>query len=69
MELFANEIEVPVEQTERYWAASADLINVVTDIEAFASHHPDAPADDAELLQLRRRLRAVGARLTELSLE
>lgn len=69
MELLANEIEIPVEQTERYWSASADLINVVTDIETFAVQNPDAAADDAQLLQLRHRLRRIGARLAELALD
>lgn len=69
MELFANDVEVPTERTQGYWDISADLITLVADIEMFAENNPGAGADDAEMVLLRRRLRTIGARLRELSLE
>ncbi len=69
MELFANDVEVAPERTQEYWDVSADLITLVSDVEAFEAEYPDADNDDFDLLHLRRRLRLIGARLTTLSLE
>ncbi|GAC1325520.1 MAG: hypothetical protein NVSMB22_15460 [Chloroflexota bacterium] len=69
IELFASDVEVPVDRTERYWRISADLITLVADIETFAAAYPDASNDNPSVLGLRRRLRQVAASLAELSLE
>jgi hypothetical protein len=63
LELLAEEVDVPPERLEAYWDISADLLNLVADIEAYqarAGHpEPDAP----ELLALRRRARQIASRL------
>jgi hypothetical protein len=52
-----------------YWALSADLLVLVTDVDDFSASHPDAEADDPQLLALRHRARELGARLSLLQLE
>ncbi len=69
MELLANEVEPPVNRIEAYWAVSADLITLASDVEILAIEDPEATNDDSRLLSLRRRLRVIGANLAELSLE
>lgn len=69
IELLASEVEVPTERVQEYWIASADLITLVGDIERYGQEQPDAAATDPEMIELRRRLRDVAARLSELSLE
>lgn len=69
IELLANEVDVPIERMERYWAISAELITLASDIETFAVERPDAGSDDPEMLLLRRRLRRIGSDLSELAME
>ena len=69
MELFANDIEIPIERTQEYWDVSAELITLVVEIEAFVEANPGARADEPDMLQLRHRLRSIGSRFAELSLE
>jgi len=69
IEMLANEVDVPIERTERYWGISAELITVVAEIENFAAENPEAVIDDPEMLVLRRRLRRIGSDLAELSIE
>lgn len=66
LELLADESDVPPDALPAYWEIAADLITLVGDIEAFSAANPNAGYDQPELLQLRRRLRAVGARLVAL---
>lgn len=69
MELLANEIDVAPDRLQDYWAASTDLITLVTDIEEFAAATPSARADDPQLLLLKRRVRDIAARLEEMALD
>ena len=67
LELLADETEVAPDALPAYWDIAADLITLVADIEAFGAAHPDAGYDQPELLQLRRRLREISARLINIS--
>lgn len=66
MELLANEIEVPPERLQEYWNVSAELINLVSDIELFGEENPHAEPDDVRVKQLRRRVRIIASHLTSL---
>ncbi|HZS94613.1 MAG TPA: hypothetical protein VFA78_07440 [Chloroflexota bacterium] len=66
LELLADESDVPPDALPTYWDIAADLITLVADIEAFSAASPSAGYDQPELLQLRRRLREVSARLVAL---
>lgn len=66
LELLANEAEVPSDRIQEYWALAADLITLSVDIVDFQLRSPDAGYEDPEMLALRRRLRDVGARLSQL---
>ncbi|GAC1471356.1 MAG: hypothetical protein PVSMB7_23040 [Chloroflexota bacterium] len=63
MELLANEADVPIDRMQDYWTLSADLITLVTDIEAYQIEHPDAGYDDPVMFTLKHRLRNVASRL------
>ncbi|MGH2449165.1 MAG: hypothetical protein ACRDFS_11275 [Chloroflexota bacterium] len=67
VELVATEADVPPENLPVYWDVSADLISLMADIEEVSVRSPDLPADDPEVLALRRRLRQIVSRLAELS--
>jgi len=67
LELLASEAEIPVERVQEYWAISADLVTLVMDIEAYLDAHPQATYEDTEMVDLRRRLRNVASRLSELT--
>jgi hypothetical protein len=69
MELLANEIEVPPNRLQEYWRLSADLINLVADIEEQRECQAENATDDAQLLELRRRMRELAARSVELMLD
>lgn len=67
MELLATEAEVPTERVQDYWNVSADLISLVLDIEGYLGSRPDATDAEAEMVDFRRRLRAIAVRLAELT--
>lgn len=69
MELLADEIEVSPGDLQRYWDVSADLITLATDIEEYGAMNPGAGYEEPEMLDYRRRLRGIAARLGELALE
>ena len=48
---------------------AADLITLVSDIEAFEAANPDAGYDEPEMLALRRRVRGIASRLAQFSSE
>jgi hypothetical protein len=66
LELYASEIDVNIPDMQDYWSASTELVALAVDIEAFAGERPDAPADDPEMFALRRRLRTLAARFSQL---
>ena len=69
IELLASQAEVPADRLQEYWSVSAELLTIVLDVEELqVSNEGDSEGDPA-VQDLRRRLRAVAARLTELSLE
>jgi hypothetical protein len=65
IELLAEETEVVAGRLEDYWNASADLINLVVEIDELGASAA-ATSDEARLLELRRRLRGIAARLVEM---
>jgi hypothetical protein len=69
IELLADDADIPPEKLQDYWNLSAELMNLVVDIEEQKAEWPAAPADDPSLVELRHRLRSVAARLAEMSLE
>jgi hypothetical protein len=69
LELLAEEADVPPSHTQEYWAVAAELISLATDVEEFQRLHPAAGYDEPEMLMFRRRIREIGARLSELALE
>jgi hypothetical protein len=69
MELLADEIDIPFERVQEYWALSADLITLVADIEQLQSAEPRLSYEDPRLFELRHRLRQVAARLGALETE
>lgn len=69
LELLADEAEVPATKLQEYWSLAADLITLVTDIEDLDASRPDVDFDDPDLLTLRRRVRDIASRLSELTLE
>jgi len=66
MELLANETEVSPNRLQEYWQLSAELINLVADIEEQRACQAETAVEDAQLLDLRRRLRNLAARIAEL---
>lgn len=69
MEMLATEAEVPTDRVQEYWNVSADLISLVLDIEGYLEQRPEATYAEPEMVNLRRRLRTIAARLSELTLE
>jgi hypothetical protein len=69
MEVLADEADVSPERMQDYWTIAADLLGLVTDVEEYRAGHPRAGYEEAEMVALRRRLRDIGARLSELTLE
>lgn len=69
VELLANEAEIDPAKLQQYWQLSTDLITLVVDIEQLQQSRPDVGYDEPELLALRRRLRDITSRLSELSAE
>jgi hypothetical protein len=69
MELLADETEVDPAGLQAYWDVSADLITLAADIEEYAAVNPAAGYEEPEMLEFRRRLRSVAARLGELALD
>jgi hypothetical protein len=67
IELLANEADIPFENTQLYWDLSADLINLVSEIEQLQVERPSLVADDPLIVDLRRRLRLITSRLAEIS--
>ena len=63
LELLAEEVEVPPERMQAYWDVSADLLNLVADIEEYHARAGHPEPDDPELLALRRRARQIASRL------
>jgi hypothetical protein len=59
IELLLSETQPSPEHMAWYWDVTARLINLVADIEAFASEHPLADATDSQYLALRRALAAI----------
>lgn len=68
MELLADEADYPPERLQDYWSIAADLVTLVTEVEAFAEENPAADFTDPRMLDLRRRLRDIASRLAELTL-
>ena len=68
MELLANETEAPPNRLQEYWQLSADLINLVADIEEQRASQVESATEDVRLLGLRRRMREIAARIAELML-
>ena len=69
LELLAEETVVPPEKVQEYWSASAELITLVSDIEAAAVADISLAPGPSELLALRRRLREVAASLAQMLLD
>ena len=69
IELLASQAEVPVDRLQEYWSVSAELLTIVLDVEELQASNEGDFEGDPVVQDLRRRLRAVAARLTELSLE
>lgn len=69
IELLASQAEVPVDRLQEYWSVSAELLTIVLDVEELQASNGGDSEGDPVVQDLRRRLRAVAARLTELSLE
>ncbi len=69
MELLADEIEVAPSELQSYWDVSADLITLATDVEEYGVYNPGADYEDHEMVEFRRRLRRIAARLGELAQE
>ncbi len=69
LELYASEIEVTIPDMQDYWSASTELVALAVDIDAFAAERPSAPADDPEMFALRRSLRTLAARFSQLDAE
>lgn len=69
IELLASQAEVPVDRLQEYWSVSAELLTIVLDVEELQASNGGDSEGDPVVHDLRRRLRAVAARLTELSLE
>lgn len=69
IELVTSEADVPVERIQAYWALSADLIALVTDIEEFQQEQPNATYEDPTMFALKHRLRGITSRLSELVAE
>jgi hypothetical protein len=69
IELLASETEVEPHHLQEYWQLSTELIALSTEAEQFASEFPLAAEDDARVLDLRHRLRAIAAQLVRISAE
>lgn len=69
MEMLANEADVPLERMPEYWDLAADLIALSTDVAEFEATQPRTTFLDPDMLALRRRIRYIASRLSELSLE
>ncbi len=69
MELLADQTEVDPAGLQAYWDVSADLITLASDIEDYASENPTAGYEEPQMLDFRRRLRSIAARLGELALD
>ena len=69
IELLASQAEVPADRLQEYWSVSAELLTIVLDVEELQASNGGDSEGDPVVQDLRRRLRAVAARLTELSLE
>jgi hypothetical protein len=67
IELLAENTEVDPRGIEDYWATSAELINVVTEIDELDADSQDVAPDDTRIFELRSRLRTIAARLLELA--
>lgn len=67
IELLANEAEVAPHNLQAYWDISAELLNLVTDIEQLQDERSNVTYEDPELLMLKRRLRDIAARLATIS--
>jgi hypothetical protein len=66
IELLASEISVAPERLPEYWDLSLELVGLVTDIEEVFGRVEQPDDEDPEILALRRRLRSIAARLTEM---
>jgi hypothetical protein len=69
IELLAEETEVAADRIAEYWSTSADLINLVAEIDELEPSGPTLTFDDPRLSELRRRLRTLAARLVQLASE
>lgn len=67
MELLASEGAVDPSRMQDYWALSSDLIVLVTDIEEYERVAPNASYDDPTLFSFKQRIRAIAARLGQMS--
>jgi hypothetical protein len=69
MELLADEVDVPFDHIQAYWALSTDLIALVADIEQLQAELPALTYEDPRLFALRHRLRDIASRLGALEVE
>lgn len=69
IEIYAENISVPPDKMPEYWDTSLDLVALVADIEEMSGRINPPDESDPELLALRRRLRGISARLSELDVE
>jgi hypothetical protein len=69
LELLASEADIAPDRLQDYWSLSADLINLVGEIEELQHEAPFTAVDDPRLLDLTRRARNIAGRLTEMALE
>lgn len=67
LELLASKADVPPDRLEDYWMLSTELITLVLDIEEYERSAPDASYANPALLDLKRRVRELAARLTQLA--
>jgi hypothetical protein len=61
IELYASDVEAPPERMPEYWDLSTQLISLVADIEEINGRIEQPEEDSPDLLELRRRLRAITA--------
>lgn len=66
IETLATDTDVGPQLLEDYWRLSADLIVLVSDIEAYEASEPQANYDDPSVFTFKQRLRAITSRLAEL---
>ena len=67
LEVLAREADYSPDRVQEYWSISVDLLHLSQDTETLQRTNPQATYEDPELLQLKRRLRDITYRLTDLT--